>query len=154
MLTLGVDTYITEAAAATYFAAFAPDGAPVDEVSLRQATKAIDRHYYGRFKGLPTSVTQPLAFPRDGATTIPAAVAEATAELARMIVDQKYSPYTVPVAAIAETSIKVDGAISRSIKYASTNQVNQLHVIDLFLAPYLLPDVAVGGIAWVDVAYA
>jgi hypothetical protein len=148
-LVLGTDTYLTAPAAVDYFEAYGPGNVQLTEADLRKATLALDRLYYGRFLGSKTSAAQPLEFPRGGETTIPTAVAHATAELALLLQDG-FDPYAAPPATIVETSFEVDG-ISRKTKYATSDAVNRLYKLDVILAPYLTLAESLGGITWVDV---
>lgn len=147
MLILGQNTYIELDDALDYLETYGPDGAIVDEASLAKATLAIDRLYRGRFKGVKTAEDQPLEFPRNGSTTIPSAVAQATAEMAVLIFDDE-DVYAQPQPMMTEERVKID-VIETSKKYSGAGYYsNFLYRIQVILSPVLY---GLGGISTVEV---
>lgn len=135
MLTVGTDSYISEADAATYLTTFGPSGAAVTEAQLRQATLAIERLYGGRFTGAKAESDQPLSFPRDGATDIPTNLEQATVEMA-LLIEAGTDAYAQPEPLIAKTKFKLD-VIEEATDYTFGSAARPLYKIDLILAPLL-----------------
>jgi hypothetical protein len=93
------DAYISVVDAGTYFAAFSTTDpwldydAATQEIAIRSATRALDNIYGDAYASYPLTTTQSLLMPRKSwtnaygfvVTGLPAVVAQATAELALLI---------------------------------------------------------------------
>lgn len=141
-LTVGTDAYISEADAATYLSLYGADGDVVNESNIRQATLALDRLYGGRFAGYKTDDDQSLQFPRNGLTDIPAAVQQATVELALRIAND-LDPYAQPESFVKKESTKI-GPLEISEEYAVGNAVQSFYKVEVILGALLYSDV--GGV--------
>jgi hypothetical protein len=146
-LTVGTDSYISDADAASYIALMGLDTLDDAEPLLRRATQAVDRLYGARFIGSKADSTQALLWPRivpDGIdadgnvrdfTSIPVELANATVELALLIQDEA-NVFAQPEPQVTEQSVKVD-VIQKTVKYAGTYAPNALHSVVLVLRPLL-----------------
>lgn len=152
-ITVGTDSYVSVGDAEMYITTYIDSTFSVTddeefEIPLKQATLAIERIYGGRFIGTPTEPDQALHFPIDDATDIPAAVEQATSELAFLIANDEFDPYSQPGGAVKKRDVKVD-VIDISLEYGDKAAAsNPLYKIDLVLAPYLY---STSGIAYLDV---
>lgn len=146
-LTVGTNSYIDEVDAAEYIAIEGLDALTDAENSLIRATRALDRLFGQRFTGTKTLSTQALQFPRNGATTVPQEVLDATVELAVMI-ESGTNLYAQPDPLLKSESVSV-GDISETRTYRDTGySTNFLYKLEVILSPYLVPT---SGLRFADV---
>lgn len=146
-LTVGTNTYVSEADADTYIELMGLAELSAPEALLKRATQALDRLYGSRFIGSKATSTQALAWPRivvedidsDGNarnfTGIPTEVANATVELA-LLMDSGSNVFAQPEPMVTKETVQVD-VISQSREYASAFSANALHSVALVLRPLL-----------------
>lgn len=162
-LTIGTDSYISLTDANTYLTTNGQQALDLSrgETLLRQATKAIDRTYAGRFIGVKTLSSQALYWPRFitdqygfyqynalgdlvqlSSQDIPVEVQEATAELALMLQQagptNPFDPYEQTAPTIKARSEKVgELAVSETFASSWTDKGNHWSKIDTILRPWL-----------------
>lgn len=160
MLTVGTNSYASEAEAADYIALV--NGSPLSdaETLLKQATLAVDRLYGGRFIGRKQTANQLLHWPRnpDGRmstsseegyyfvdsdgnfrtyTEIPTEVKQATIEMA-MKLDNFEDVYAQPEARVENEQIQIDVIkIGKQFKQSNGYAVDPMYTITLILRPLL-----------------
>jgi len=130
------ESYISEADATTYHAAYGASAtwaaatADQREAALRVATRYLDLHYAGRWRGTRTNEDQALAWPRSGVydddsievddDVIPANLERACAEVAlRVLTGDDLLGVITETGDVTSESVTV-GPISESKTYAGT----------------------------------
>lgn len=149
MLTVGTDSYISEADASAYLTLMGLDPLESAEALLKRATVAIDRIYGTRFIGSKTASTQPLLWPRtvddsidsDGSVRdfadLPTELAHATVEMA-VLLNSGTSVFAVPEPQVTKESFDL-GGIKESREFGTAHTANHLHTVALTLRPLLAP---------------
>lgn len=135
-LVVGTNTYADEAHAAEYIALMGLDDLSDPEASLKRATRSLDDIYGLRFAGEPTDSEQPLAWPRDGSTSIPHHIADATVELALMI-EQGLNVFAQEDPLITSSTVAV-GPITEAINYAIPFKQDHLYRISMLVRGHLV----------------
>lgn len=148
MITVGTDTYISTADAASYIALMGLASLSDAEPLLKRATQSIDRLYSGRYIGTKASITQPLHWPRivqddtdaDGNirdfTSIPVDLGQATVELA-LLIDAGSDVFAQPDPMLISESVQVD-VIKQTREFASAYASNVHHKVSLALRALLV----------------
>lgn len=135
-LEIGTNTYADADHADRYIEIMGLPLLSDQEPLLKRATRILDDIYGTRFIGTKSSDTQMLEWPRDGASSIPPNIADATVELA-LLIDSGINPFAPPGPSISSESFSV-GPISESKTYAQPyTGFDTFHRIEMLLARFV-----------------
>ena len=134
-ITVGTNSYVTEAELATYAADRAITIEAADTSVL--LIKAMDYIENRRFSGFKTTSEQALQFPRNGSETVPEAIKNAQM-VAALLIDEGFD-----LTLVIEPQVKREKIDAIEVEYQdNAASQNRYTLLDSLLAPYL----AYGGI--------